>query len=258
MSNIEVEKSYHVKAVLSACNILRYFVDQPEWSIKDLSAKLGLHRSTIHRLLDTMASVEFIEKNQENGKYRLGISAIEIGVAYLNRTDLTVEAKPIMQEINQITEETVNLAIFVENAVMFVEHIIGKSDVYIGTQLGKRMPVTATADGKIFLAHMAPTDLEEYLKKPMPQITNYTISDPEVMRQELRTVRERGISFDMMETQDGIVSCAAPIRNHEGCVVAALSVPGMVSRMKDRIHKEIPELVMDGALRISKRIGYRP
>lgn len=253
-----LDKSYYVKAVLKSCELLKNFLEKPEWSINELSQQMQMHRSSVHRMLVTLAAEGFVEKNDLTEKYRLGLAIMQIGFACLERFELRSEARHLMKEFRRLTEETIDLSIFVDYEVLFIEHLESPQEVNIAASLGRKIPAHCTSPGKVFLAYLDPRERKKYLERPLARYTKNTVVDPAELEVRLADVREKGIAFDIKEHWEEVVSCAVPVRDHRGEVVAALSVPGPASRLLPKLEGELPQLLKETAAKISERIGYHP
>ncbi|MCL6476918.1 MAG: IclR family transcriptional regulator [Peptococcaceae bacterium] len=223
-----------------------------------MSQQMQMHRSSVHRMLVTLAAEGFVEKNDLTEKYRLGMYIMQTGFACLERFELRSEARQHMKEFRRLTEETNDLSIFVDYEVLFIEHLESPQEVNIAASPGRRIPAHCTSPGKVFLAYMDPRERKKYLEKPLTRYTENTVVDPAELEAHLATVREKGIAFDIKEHWEEVVSCAVPVRDHRGEVVAALSVPGPASRLLPELEGELPQLLKETAAKISERIGYQP
>lgn len=246
-----------MKAISNACKILRLFRVKPYWSIREISEIMNLHRSTVHRTLDTMCAAGFVEFDHQVGHYKLGLAMVELGLLSLERMDLRNEALPLMRELQRQTMETIDLSIFVEGEVLFIEHLESPEGVVVASSLGRRLPAYCVAPGKIFLAYLDEAELDQYLERTeLVQFTKYTITDPAWLKEHLYEVRKNGIAFDLQEHWEEVAACGVPIYNYQGKVIAALSVAGLASKIMQKLNGDLPELARQAAAAISERMGY--
>ena len=126
----------------------------------------------------------------------------------------------------------------------------------IAASVGKRLPAYCTAGGKLFLANLPDEELAEYLQEPLQPITEFTLFDPELLRKNLLTVRENGYALDEQELELGVRAVAAPIFDHQNKIIAALSIPGPLSRMSVERIQEITPLLLQTTREISLRLGF--
>jgi DNA-binding IclR family transcriptional regulator len=199
-----------------------------------------------------------VEKNPKTGEYCLGVGVFEFGSAYLRRIDLVQVAKPIMADLAMKLQETVHLAVLSETEILYLDKVDSPRSVGVISKIGQRGPVHCTALGKMLLASLRP---EERLRI-MDQIrfqafTPRTITSKRKLAQELNRVKKEGYALDCREIEEEVECVAAPIRDHLGNVVAALSVSGPQKKIKSPKEKDFIHQVMGAAALISHKMGYR-
>jgi DNA-binding IclR family transcriptional regulator len=252
------ESTYHTRAVSRALRILTSFtIKDFELSVADLHEKLGIHKSTLVRLLQCMAGEGFIEQNQETGKYRLGIKTFEIGSLYHRTRMMNIEAiaRPFMQQLVDKFRVSANLAIRDGDEIVYVDAIepMG-SPMRLAYSTGDRFGVHHTALGKALIAHLPPQDLELVLDDELTPLTPRTITTAKALMEELERVRGQGFAVDDEESLPGLRCVGAPIWGSEE-VVAALSASGSTLIVtKERID-EIGQDVSEAARAISAQLG---
>jgi DNA-binding IclR family transcriptional regulator len=131
-------------------------------------------------------------------------------------------------------------------------HLVGSSQ-----SLGTRWPIVATSTGIAMLAHLPETWVEQVLQRPLPALTPKTITDPTMLRQELDRTRQRGYSFVSEWLEVGLNVVGAPLFNHDGQVIAAISLGAPAIRFTPDRVSEMGELVKETAVRISAKLGYK-
>ncbi|MGI9952537.1 IclR family transcriptional regulator [Moorellaceae bacterium AZ2] len=222
-----------------------------------LSAELGLHISTVHRLLNTLARRGFVEQEPYQGRYRLGLKVFEIGNRALYTLDIRAVARPYLRELVEEFNETANLAVLDGSEVVYIDQVESKNMIKMLARPGTRGPAYCTGAGKVLLAALSPSQLEKFLAAtPLKPYTPATITDPDQLKQELEKVRHQGFAVDKGELEEGVRCVAAPIKNHEQRVVAALSVSGPSSRITDELLQgKLVERVRTAALNISQALG---
>lgn len=249
-----------VQSVERAVAILRSFSrGKPERGVNELARELGLHKSTVSRLLGTLERQGLVARNPQTGAYRLGLELIVLAAQVVEHIDLREIARPHLRELSERCQETVNLAILHEGQVMDLEQFAPpvRSVKNIGW-VGRRMPPHCTAAGKVLLAHLPPDKLERFLQSRLERLTPRTITDPERLREELRRVRVEGYAVAEEELEDGLNALAAPIHDHTGAVNAAVSLAGPAFRMPPAVFPQLAALLMETCARISAELGYRP
>ncbi len=224
-----------------------------------LCRKVGLHSSTMVRLLSALMKRGFVEKNPENGLYRLGLKCFQIGLSALNQIDLRWIARPLLEDLSRKTEETVNLTVLQGKEVACIERIDSPGFINIQIPLGSRLPLYSSAGGKALLAHLEDEQINLILReKGLKGFTENTITDFPTLKKELAGIRERGYAVDNEELYYGIRCVAAAIFDHHRRVVGAVSISGTTARItKERI-PELAQVVQETSRNISLRLGYPP
>ncbi len=250
-------EEYNVRAVERALQILNCFDDDhPERGVSEIAEAVGLHKATTHRILTTLLKYGFIERSTNGSQYKLGMQCLDLGSKVLRRINLRREALPLIRQLSESIDETVDLSIMDQNMVLCVEMIPSSHTLTIAATVGKKLPAYCTAGGKLFLAHFTPDRLEEYLLEPRHQYTAHTNTNPEGLRNELNKVLSTGYAFDEQEMELGVRAVAAPIFDQQKKMVGSLSIPGPVSRLTNEHMAEIIPVLLQTTREISRRLGY--
>ena len=246
-----------LSSVANAIRLVRAFSEQEnEIGISNLARRLGLGKSTVHRLASTLVREDFLEKNPETGAYRLGLALFELGTLVRRKMNFANEARPYLKTLMEKTGETVHLAVLDHASVLYINTIASRQAIRMSSDVGARAPSHCTSEGKVLLAFQSADVLDAILAAGLVARTPKTITQGASLREELRLVRSRGYAIDDEETESGLRSVAAPIRNHAGEVVAAISIAGPVQRVSKKVLQSyIPE-VSAAAAGISQRLGY--
>lgn len=250
---------FFLQSVDNAMQVLLTLGDNgDELGLSEISKRLGLGKSTTHRLLSTLERRGFVVKSPDSGKYKLGIRIVHLGRGVLQNINVIKESRPHMEELSRNTGESTHLSLYSQGEITFVHKVTGQNPAIMGSVIGMRKPAYSTATGKALMAFLPQAELEEYLATAkLQRITPNTIDKTEKLRAQLQQVRECGFSEDQQESEEGLVCFAAPVRNITGEVIAAVSVSGAASRMNDRREKLIA-MVKDTADTISKSCGCCP
>jgi DNA-binding IclR family transcriptional regulator len=227
-------------------------------SLAEIAKRSGLPRPTAHRMLSALREIGFIEQDARSGNYSLGIGLFELGSLALSNMDLLREAKPFMDRISRLAGESAHLGVFNGYEVIVVEREEPTERHARGLQPSEASPAYCTGVGKATLAFQRPEIIERVITGGLKAYTNHTITAPDILRQELATIRERGYALDDCEHEIWVRCVAAPIRNASGHVFAALSVTGGADRMTDKKLSDLAPLVMQTADTISRQIGFQP
>lgn len=251
-------EDYTVKSVDKAFLLLEVVSEYPQGvAITELSARVSMYKSTVHRLLSTMLRRGYIEQDRESGRYKLGYMVLDMGMRLLSSIDLRREALPFLQELAQETLEVVHLAFLDRGEVVYIEKVDSPNTIRMHSRVGKRVPVHATGLGKAILAFLPPEESRDIIARyGLPRLTEHTVTDSRKLMDSLVKIRELGYAVDMEENEIGVCCVATPILEHGGKVVAACSVSGPSARIdKDAIARLVP-LVKDIGRKISERLGY--
>ena len=196
-------------------------------SLADLNKRTGLPKSTLHRLVDQLCQVGWLER--DHGGYRVGLRMFEFGTLAVDGNRLHEAAFPHLQALASRTGLAAQLAILDHAEVVYLERIV-VGPIRLPTRRGGRKPAYCTALGKAMAAYDDDA-IEAVMAAPMPRKTTQTITEPAALRTELRRVREAGVAFDRGEAYEELVCVAAPIRS-SGQAIAAVSVTGLAGRMR--------------------------
>jgi DNA-binding IclR family transcriptional regulator len=229
-----------------------------EMGISALAARLGLAKSTVHRLATTLVEYDILEQNRETGKYRLGIALFELGTLVRRKMDAASGAQVQIHALAEASNETVQLAILDHLSVLYIRVRESRQAVRMSTGLGSRAPAHCTSVGKALLAFQPAEVVQQVIETGLKRYTEHTITEPSALLTELAMVKQKGYAIDDEEIEVGLRCIAAPIRDHTGQVTAAISVAAPVQRMsKKQVQQTIPSVVA-AAEAISRRLGYLP
>ncbi len=225
--------------------------------MRELAARLGLDRSTTYRVLLSLEKCGLVEKDPKTGEFSLGVGAFDIGSAYLRKTDLMQVAKPIMTELAGKAQETVNLAILSGAEILYIDKVDSPRSVGVMSKIGQKNPLYCTALGKALLAFQAKEDQSRILQGMQFRArTSRTITKRAQLMAELEKTFRRGYALDQREIEEEVECIAAPIRNHLGAVIAAISISGPQRKIHTPREKHFVENVVEAAAQISAKLGY--
>lgn len=248
-----------VRCIDKALDVLSCFsINEPELGISDISTKLGMYKSTVHRILKTLEERGFMIQNLQNQKYRLGFKLFDLGYAVVSGLEVRDVALPLMREVSANTRETVTLNIVDNYERVCIEKVESTEAVRNFVQIGGRNPLWLAGSGKLLLAHLSGEEAERIIKGKVLGLTVQGSSiKPQELREELALIRERGYSVSHSERNIGSASVSAPIRNYEGTCIAGLSISGPESRFTDERLPMLIEQVVVTARNISIRLGWQ-
>ncbi|MFM9628076.1 MULTISPECIES: IclR family transcriptional regulator [Streptomyces] len=245
-----------VQSVDRAVSVLEILARHGEAGVTEIADELDVHKSTAFRLLGVLENRGLVAQAKDRGKYYLGAGVLRLAGAAAVRLDISQEGVPVCRELADELGETVNIAVLDDDAAVNIMQARGTASVTAQNWLGRRTPLHATSSGKVLLAHMPPTLREGLLARPLPRFTVRTITGASVLRAELEAVVEQGYGLTIEELELGLAAVAAPIRAHDGKVIASISVSGPVYRLNtDRLPELAKRTVAAGA-ELSRRMGY--
>ncbi|MFT4297254.1 MAG: IclR family transcriptional regulator [Micropruina sp.] len=243
------------KALLLLSVVARHGVHGPWLTLGELSDQAGVNKSTVLRLVAPLIEENLLERDAETGRFRLGFGCLQLGQAYLREIDLRTVARPELRQLTRTTQFTCHLVVRSGTNVVYVDKVENESTVRMASRIGASVPAYCTAVGKALLAHSPEDVVAAVLAEPLTPVTPRTITDPDDLRRELRTIRRRGYSIDDRENEPEVRCVAAPIFGVDERVVGALSVSALASRMTPSKVREIGPLAVQAAQRVSGRMG---
>ena len=255
----EEKPNYPIKVLNKTFSILEILLQHGSaMNMTEISEKLGFYPSTIHRILDTLRHWGYVEQDPKSQKYRLGLKLLELGMAKLHQMDLAREATPYLKELVSKCNETVHLGVLEGGEVLYLAKEESSQTIRMVSYVGKRALLHCTALGKVLLAYLSAEERKKILEeKVLPRLTENTITDKMELEQELDKVREQGFALDREENEKDVRCVAAPIRNHQGEVIAAISISSPIFRINKDVQNNLKEALLKISKKISKRLGCK-
>lgn len=246
------------QSVERALSLLTCFDDaHPRLRVGDLARRLQLSQSTVSRLLATMESLGFVERDPQTGLYGLGLELITLAGVALNQLEVRRQAVAELAAVAADLGLAANLAILRDDELFYLATAEGPKAPKVFTMIGKRAPLHATGMGKALLAHQAAGERDAMLARiTYPRFTPFTAGSADELRPMLEAARTRGYATEREELAFGRACVAAVIRDASGAVLGATSISGPLSAL-DLDHRE-PQLaarVIEMADTISHRLG---
>lgn len=214
-----------LKSVSAAVDLLDCFGSAHELGVSDIARRLGVAKSTAHRLLTTLCNRGLVEQNPETGQYRLGLHLFELGQLAVSRFRLSQAALPLLEELRQRTGCTIHLSVPERADVLYIERLQSLNGMQLFAGVGRRLPAHCTSSGKA-IAAFDPTLAQNRRAAGFPVITSSTIRTPAAWDRALDETRRRGVAVNRDEVSVGLTSVAAPVRDHAGRARAAISIVG--------------------------------
>lgn len=259
IASIRDRTIYRVQVLERAFDILDVLADHAsELALSELSQRLHLHRSTVHRLLVVLEGSRYVERNGASGKFRLGSKLVELGTKVVARLDLPGLAKPFLAQLVRETGETAHMGILREGEVVSITNVESSHTLRTPATVGRRTPAHCSSLGKSLLAFLSDEELDHFIQDiGLKRYTANTITMPDALKAELQCVRERGYAVDEEEFEEGLKCIGAPVRDPFGEVVAAISIAGPTARLGDSRMAHLTDSVVKAAVEISAALGYR-
>jgi IclR family transcriptional regulator, KDG regulon repressor len=249
---------YRIRSVDRALTILDAFASQrPRMSLTDLSDATDLPPSTAYRIAANLVQRGYLSQDSGRGDYWPGLALIRLAGVALGQLDVREKAGPTLQQLRTASKETVHLAALDGRRVIYLEKLEGLHAVgLMSSRVGRTAPVHCTALGKTLLAFGDGDAEEDVLSRKLERFTPRTIVDGALLRDHLAEVRERGYAIDMGEHEDDVRCIAAPVRDHSGKTIAAISVAGPAQRMEVQMRRGLIKVVVAAANEICRDLGY--
>ena len=222
-----------------------------------LSKGVQLNKSTVHRLVSVMVRHGFLRQDPETERYRLGLVLAELGQLCLADMEVRREAHPYLNQLMATLCETVHLGILDEGQVVYIDKCEYQGTIRLSSRVGSRVPAHSSSLGKAILAYLTEQQVNRVIERGLVPRTSNTITDPRRFRDELLAVRVRGYAVDNEENRESIRCVAAPILDHQGGPIAAISIAGLATSITEQRVPEIGRLVKDAAEQVSRRMGFR-
>jgi DNA-binding IclR family transcriptional regulator len=250
---------YQVQVLDRALAILQMLsAEGPDLSLGEISTTLELHKSTVHRLIMVLERHKLVERNSDNGRYRLGLKLFELGTKAVSKLDLRGRARPVLERLVLETSETVHLCILDETEVVYLDKVEPARSVRMASSVGRRNPAYCTAVGKAILAWLPEAQVETIVRKHgLKAMTANTITSFLELKTELATIRDRGYAIDNEEIEEGVRCVGCVVRDFSGGPVAAISVSGPAFRVTREKVKSIARPVIVAANTLSTELGFK-
>jgi len=239
------------QAVERALSILAFYDERTsELTIAEVAERLGVHRSTASRLLAALERHGLLESTQAG--YRLGLGVVSLAGLVLNRFPARAIARDVLRVLRDATGETAYLGLLDGQEVVYIDQASSPHVAVNIDWVGYRQPLTAGASGALLLAFQPPEVIEELLRSSGDRVGRDVPTEL-----DLAAIRRRGYLARVSSDADGGAGVAAPVRDHRGAIVAALSVWGPRDRAEERLESELVPAVLRAAARVSEGLGYR-
>ena len=249
-------KSYRIDAVARALRVLEALGNDPGIGVTALADRLGLTKSIVFRLLQTLEEGGYVQRDEERAIYSLGYRVALLGERVGRKGALLQVARPIMDALRDETGENINLVVREGTASVAIAIREGLHSIRLFAQIGRRGPLHAGGASMLLLAYAEPSIRDSVLDGKLERFSPYTITDPERLREALLLIRANRYNVAINDLDDGAFSVAAPIRNNAGEIIAGISVAGASVRLDEVRRAKYIEKVVAAADEISERLTF--
>ena len=254
--NPQVQAPIH--SVGKAMALLDLLLEQRRpMSLAELTERSGLPKSTVYTLLSRMRSSSYIEQKPD-GKYFLGVRLYECGRAVSAQWDISGAARPYLERLTEMTGATAVITYLEDGHIINLEQFAGHAGVQVLSEVGTRLPLHATAQGKLYLAACTDAEVRSLLHaQGMPPFTPHTLTTEEALIEHLALIRQNGYAIENGEYKIGLRAVSAPVYDRDGAQHYAVGVVGLFRRIDSREFEEAIACTADTARQISASLGYR-
>jgi IclR family pca regulon transcriptional regulator len=246
---VSARGEHFVQSLERGLAVIRAFgPDDPELTLSDVARRTGLTRAAARRFLLTLADLGYVRS--DGRQFALTPRVLELGYAYLSSLSLPEIAEPHLERLAADVRESSSVSVLDGDYIVYVARVPTSRIMRVAINVGTRFPAYATSMGRVLLAALPAPALDAYLARAeLTPITARTLAGPEALRAELERVRAQGWALVDQELEEGLRSVAAPIRDRQGRVVAAVNVSAHASRVaKEAVRRELlPPLLRTAA-----------
>jgi DNA-binding IclR family transcriptional regulator len=248
----------NVRSVARAVSILEQFtMERPEPNLTEISAGIGLSKSTAHRLLSTLEEVGMVELDRKTGRYRLGLKTFRLGSVASNSLELVQQAEPLLGEIAEETDQSALLLVADTDEALCLMRFDGEQLVRVLVmEAGRRTPFNCGAGQRVLLAHLPEARWSGVVANHAKRLTAYSLTSREELDSDRREIRERGFSMGWEDSALHACTLGAPVRKAGGSVVAAVAILGIVQQFPAERLPLLIRRVMQLGHDLSAKLGY--
>ncbi len=255
----EVRKESSVRALEKAILVLeRISAGGGDIDLASLSRAMDIPKSTLLRILNTMKGHNLIRQDETSRRFSLGVGLIALGRAAEKHFDLLEQIHPFLVELAEITGETASLMVMEGDCSVYIDQVLSRNLIRGQTRTGVTVELHCSSGGKVLLSAMSDEKIERILNgKKLQALTEKTIIDKEDLMIEIAKIRDQGSAVDDEEVEPGGRCIAAPLRDRAGNVIAAVSVMGPTTRIRQKDFQKLAGVVKKEVMKASISLGYR-
>lgn len=249
-----VNEKYFLGSVKNAIRILKlYNRPKQEYGISEIAHQLGIHKTTVHRLVTKLCSKGFLEQNPQTKRYHLGLSILCLSGLVTTHYEIYRVSLHVLKPLVDCLGETAHVAILEDQHIIYLHKIECRHPVSLMSSIGQRNPALKTGAGKVILAYQPEELIHQVISKCKDSLCEKTTDQ---IRSELEQIKKQGYSISKDEMKKGILSIGAPVRDFTGKVIAGISVVGPVNRIKKRKTSFLVDKIVKAAAEISENLGF--
>jgi DNA-binding IclR family transcriptional regulator len=249
--------NYPVKSLEKALIILRLMIEEREpLSLTEIGKKLNFGKGTVHRILATLRSHQFVRQDPKTLKYGLGFMAAEMSTALKAEDYIVKIIKPHLKKLSESCPEAISASILEFKEIRYIARFESSESLRVSIGEGTRFPAHCTATGKVLLSALSNEQLEKMYddRENIQKLTQNSIDSFPRLLKELKRVRKENLAMDFEEALVGVNCVARPIRDSKNEILTAISISGPVSRMTKQKMLEFADLLQDTSAEISKAL----
>jgi DNA-binding IclR family transcriptional regulator len=246
-----------ITAIQKAARLLQAIVsaDEPQ-ALADLSEQVSMPKPSVHRLLLQLEEVGFVQRDLSGRGYTVGPTWLRLSIDALAVQARQPIVRGIMQRLVDTVKESCNLAVLQNHEVLYLERVECDWPLRVQLHAGSRVPIHATASGKLLIAQMSEKNRKALLNSVRrEQFTDNTIVDLDQMEEECRTIRKNDLSMNKEEYHRGLIGVAVPVRRSDNTVIATLSIHAPSFRMSVETALSYAPLLKQSAAKIVSELG---
>lgn len=252
-------RSGQVQSLTRALSVLNLIAEQsPGLTLTAISKSLGLAPSTTHRLLTTLQEERYVQFDRDGSRWQIGMQAFVAGNGFLTSRDLATVARPYMRRLMEISGETVNLAIYDSDHVIYLAQVESREMMRVFSKPGNRVPLHCSGVGKAMMMAMSAHDVQHIIEtQGLPRLTEKTIVTADELHRRLADCRAQGFAVDDEEHAVGLRCVATLIYDEHAEPLAALSISGPTARISHERLLELGKTTLEIAADVTAALGGR-
>lgn len=256
IKNQKYDEAYIVAPVFKATKVLEFIAESGrDVSLTEVANTLGMPKTTVFRYLKTLTAVMFLSHDPSRDRYGIGTRFRDIARIDSSMHRLKQIAVPIMRELNQSFNETINLGVVSDGEIVYIEIVESTRSLRMQARIGSRDPLHTTALGKAILAHLNEIRRESLLSKGLSELTYRSIIDRRALDRQLLEIRTHGYSEEISENEEGAMCIAVPILDAFSYPIAAISLAAFEQRRSDELMESTRKALLAAGRRITEQMA---